>query len=233
MIIILDMIAFFVLNYPIVNYIKKEKQMKSILLMVSAMFLLFSCSVKQVTEPKTERIFKDAEIRSSSGDNLPLEDIIALEERVKTYWDARMEGNGVKMYELEDPDVIKDAQLSLSGYIQSKSPAIVDKGYEVKGLEILSPEKVRVRIILQAFINLPQVMKEETALIRDIWQKKHGQWFRWLVLNPFDALPMSDRQKIKVKPYDGPVGDIPKSGTTLEIKPKEEKVPGEDLNKKQ
>ncbi len=205
--------------------------MKSILLMFIATLLLFSCSVKQVTEPETERIFKDAEIRSSSGVNLPLEDIITLEKRVKTYWDARMDGNAAKMYELEDPDVIKDAKLTLVGYIQSKSPVIVDKGYEVKGLEIVNPEKVRVFIILHAFINLPQVMKEDTAVIKDIWQKKQGQWFRLLLLDPFSTLPGSERRKIQVKPYEGPVGDIPKGDTTLEISPKQEKVPGEDLKK--
>jgi len=196
--------------------------MKVTVFIFITMLFLFSCSVKQVAAPEAERIFKDAEIRSSSGDNLPLEDIIALEKRVKTYWDARMDGDAAKMYKLEDPDIIKEAELTLTGYIQSKSPAVVDRKYEVKGLEIVNPEKVRVFIILEAFVNLPQVMKEEKVVIRDIWQKKQGEWYRWLVLNPFSTLPVSEQKKIEAKPYEGPLGSgVPKSDTKIENPPPE------------
>jgi hypothetical protein len=206
--------------------------MKGTLLIIIAMLFLFSCSVKQVTAPEAERIFKDAEIRSGAGVNLPLEDIVTLEKRVKTYWDARMAGDHAKMYEFEDPDVIKKQNLTLTGYIQSKSPAIVDKSYQVKGLEIVDPEKVRVLIILEAFINIPQVMKEEKAVIKDIWQKKQGQWYRWLVLNPFSVLNESDRKKIEAEPYKGPVGGgMPESGTKIENPPVQKEVPGEDSRK--
>lgn len=206
--------------------------MKSRLLIIMAAFILCSCSVKQVAAPEAERIFKDAEIRSVDNNTIPLEDVIALEKRVKTYWDARMLGDGAKMYELEDPDVIKRTKLSLNGYIQSRSPAVIDKGYEVKGLEILSPEKVRVYIILQAFINLPQVMKDEKALIRDIWLKKQGNWYRWLVLNPFSTIPPEKMKGIEAKPYDGPLGSgVPKSDTKIEESPVRKEFPGGDLSK--
>jgi hypothetical protein len=207
--------------------------MKGTMFVFIAMLFLFSCSVKQVTAPKTERIFKDAEIRSSSGDNLPLEDIVELEKRVKTYWDARMAGDEFKMYELEDPDVKEQEKLTVTNYIKSKSPAITDKSYEVKGLEIMNPEKVRVLIILEAFINLPQAMREEKAVVKDIWQKKQGQWYRWLVLNPFGLLQKTiDGKKIEAKPYEGPLGtDMPKDDKKIENLPAKKEVPGEDSNK--
>jgi hypothetical protein len=217
--------------------------MKVKALIFIAMLFLFSCGVKQVTKPEPERIFKDAEIQSEKGDILPLEDIVKLEERVKTYWDARMRGDLTKMYELEDPDVKLEAKLNLTSYIQNSTTAIIDKSYEVKGLRILNPEKVRVYIILDTFINLPQVMREENVVIWDIWKKKQGEWYRQLVLNPFDTLPMTEKQKIKVKPYEGPVGDMPEKGTIIDIKPSEiapgknppaqKEVPGEDSNKEQ
>jgi hypothetical protein len=210
--------------------------MKGAALVVIATIFLFSCSVKQVTEPKVERIFKDAEIRSSSGDNLPLEDIVRLEERVKTYWDARVMNDQQKMFLIEDPDIIKEEKLTLTSYIQFKSPAVLYNSYEVKGLEILSQEKVRVRISVEAFINIPQIMKNEKTVFYDIWQKKEGQWYRWFTVRPFDTVPRNQKitvpgnQKItiKPKPYQGlgsvPEG-MPESGTKIEVTPTETAPP--------
>jgi hypothetical protein len=207
--------------------------MKETVVLCIISLCMFLCSV-ELAGAKEERVFKDVEIRYSEGATLPEKEIVELEQRVKTYWDARMEGNAVKMYELEDPDVIKDEKLTLTGYIRSKSPAIVDKKYEVKGLEVLSPEKVRVYIILNAFINLPQVMREEEAVIRDIWQKKEGNWYRWLVLNPFSILSDAQRKGMDVKPYKGPLGtDVPTAQEGTENPPVQQEIPGSDSKKEQ
>jgi hypothetical protein len=206
--------------------------MKGTVLVFISMLFLISFSAGQARAAESEKIFKDIEIKSSPGVSLSPEDLHMLEKRVKTYWDARMDGNAGKMYELEDPDVIKDNNLTLSGYIRSKSPAIVDKGYEVKGIEIVNQKKARVFIVLTAFINLPQVMKEENAVIKDIWQKKQGQWYRWLVLNPFGVLNESDRKKIEAKPYEGPLGtDLLKGDKKTEKPPSGQEIPGEGLDK--
>jgi hypothetical protein len=206
--------------------------MKSRVFVVIVALLVFTCGLRQAGASGPEKIFKGVKIKTTAGVKLSPEDILMLEKRVKTYWDARLKGDQAKMFMLEDPDVIKKEKLTLTSYIQAKSPAIVDKSYEVEGMEILSPEKVRVYIKLDAFIDIPSVMRNEKAVLHDLWQKKQGQWYRWFLLNPFSALPGNQRATIKAKPYEGPVreGGL-ESGTKTEVKPKLEKVPGADSKK--
>ena len=152
------------------------------IIIIAVVLFAFSCA--------TQRIFYDAKIEQDSFD-LPLREIISLEKRVKSYWDARLKNDWAKAYKYEDPEVKKKAKLTLSKYIQTKAPWIEIKNYDVKKIQVLNPNKVRVYLIIDASIDLPIGGKrEERVLGKDIWLKRNGKWYRFLVLNPFHQVPI-------------------------------------------
>lgn len=174
---------------------------RMIVIMIVAVFMS-SCAARQTVSMPAERVFKDAEIKSDSGVNLPLEDIISLEKRVKAYWDARLEDDWVKAYEYEDPEIKKQAKLTVSKYIGGKASWIDIKNYDVKRIELLEPDKVRFYIVLDASIDLPigkREKKDEKVPIKDLWLKRGGEWYRFLALNPFQQVPI-EQGEIKITP---------------------------------
>ena len=185
--------------------------MKRRLLLFIALFLVVTgCAQQSAVKPQqTERIFKDAAIRTEAGITLPIEDIIALESSIKAYWDARRENDWFKAFDYEDPDVIKKEKMTRGGYAASKLGGIEEKEYDVKWIQILAEDKVRTFSMHKVFISLPPVVKEDEIPMKDIWMKKDGKWYRKLVLDPFAEGGADIKVEIKpeMKPMDKKADD--------------------------
>ncbi|MGH8009437.1 MAG: hypothetical protein ACREQ3_20800 [Candidatus Binatia bacterium] len=101
----------------------------------------------------------------------------SLQQRVRSFWDARIAGDDLKAYNYEDH--AKTGSMTATQYVRARSPVLQYKTYEVKGIEEQGDEAtvsidLRYRLLLPMMkgdFDLPMTLKEH-------WVRLDGQWYR-------------------------------------------------------
>ena len=96
----------------------------------------------------------------------------ALEQRVRTYWDAKVSGDAVLAYEYEA--VKAKGTVPLSKYVRGTGNLIYE---EVAVLNVETIAAGQATVLLQMKILVPGMLEPITTKTKDTWIEIGGEWY--------------------------------------------------------
>jgi hypothetical protein len=99
-----------------------------------------------------------------------------LEDRVREFWDAKVDGDLARAYSLEAAS--QTGQVDLSGYVRKRSSTIKYLGYDIKSIQE-NADRARVDVEFKYEFRSPRGSElKSTSRIRESWMKLNDTWYR-------------------------------------------------------
>lgn len=99
-----------------------------------------------------------------------------LESRVRTFWDAKVNGDLVKAYALEAAS--QTNSVDLGSYLRKRTPALKYLDYTIESIQE-SGDDARVKVGISYSVTYPKAAGlRGTSRSNEKWRKLNGAWFR-------------------------------------------------------
>jgi hypothetical protein len=116
---------------------------------------------------------------SSTGGEKNSADVSALKDRITQFWDCRLKGDYVTVYDLMSPDiretVTRPSFVGAKGFVNYYS-------YDIKSIEIDGDEaRARVHYTWKANHPLFEKSSVKDNVMEDVWVRIDGDWYKKFV----------------------------------------------------
>lgn len=107
----------------------------------------------------------------------PAPQIAPLAERVKAFWEARLQGDEVTAYQYEI--YARTGAMTVTQYVQARSPTLKYMAYTIDNIQEQEQEAL-VTVTVRSQLNVPGMVDLPLAMaIKEQWVRlDDGQWYR-------------------------------------------------------
>jgi len=110
------------------------------------------------------------------------EDVRALKERVKEYWDWRIKNKYIKAFDYEDPLTKEKYNIDLEEYLSSKAK-VKYHSIRIDEIKFIRPDYAKVKFYVKYTFDWLEKITDEKDVVDKWVKRKDGKWYRIFTTN--------------------------------------------------